>query len=190
MSQWMALAFAGGFLLAFFVAVLLRGHSSPVAPVWPAGSATLTPLVSLPGLHFRHAPILFDRADHEMLTSSPRHVALAADLLAERKRLASMWLRMVQQDVVTLWRLRRVMAGQGATGGGADEMRLVLSAFLLLATIALLRAGVALIGPFALTGALNSAGARLAKVQASLSTAFASLPAARQAEIRGALQAA
>lgn len=187
MNQIYILLGLGVVLLALFVlALVVRALQPATAQLATGESSGLGQIVSLPGLQFSNAPLLFHRADHEFLVSSPSLTAVARDLLHDRRRLVGKWLQLLQKDVLTLWRFRRVLSRHGVTTGFAEEVAIALTAVSMLGTLTLLRAAIFVAGPFAMSSLLQSPPRVLQTARRICARTFAQLPDSRHAEIRAA----
>lgn len=185
MNQLQILVVMGSALLLLFVfGFLVRGLRATASS--PPDAARLANVLLLPGLEFPHARLLLSPADYNFLQSSPALSLVARILRRDRRRLLSLWLAQLQRDVLTLWRFRRFLSRHGVTGGAGEEVSVALAAVSLLLILFLVRATVAVAGPFALSGILNAVPRLADTTRAACARAFAQLPASRAAEIRSA----
>lgn len=170
----------GGVLLALLLLALLRGV--PRSEAAPASYGRLAQVVALPGLSFASPERLFDPADYRTLRKSslPAHVAGA--VADERRRLALLWLRLLRDDVQTLWRFRRLLAVHGVSAGPADEFRVALSGFAAVTAINCLRVAVALAGPFAVAQFCQAGRSRVEAIWHVSAALFGRVPAGQLAE--------
>jgi hypothetical protein len=144
-SSLILMLVVGAALLAWMLVALLRG----VPQALPAATfGRLAEVVPLPGLSFACPERLFDSADYAAVRASGSSTMLVHAVRAERRRLALLWLRLLRQDVHTLWRLRRTMAAYGASAGAIGELRLALAGTAAIGLIQLLRLAVVVAGPF------------------------------------------
>lgn len=153
MNELVVLLVVGAVLTLGFLAALLKGPRAAAAT--PGDSRELIDVVSLPGLGFRHAHRLFESADYDLLLSSPRLESVALRFREERRRLVLQWLRLLEGDVRSLWRFRRMLASYGISRGLAEEVGIAAKGLAILTTLLVLRLVVALTGPFALVAALR-----------------------------------
>jgi hypothetical protein len=147
MNQLIFLLILGGLLFALSLLALFRTPSKHQVP----GQAmeTLLKIVPLPSLEFRHSGVLFDDADYRSIATEPRLRAVAEQLRRDRRRLALSWLRLLQADVFTLWRFRRLLTTFGVSAGLREEFATARRAVGLILFLLGLRLFVALFGPFA-----------------------------------------
>ncbi len=181
MSELILLLALGGVLLAALVAVLLRGVPQPEPA--PASYASIAQIISLPGLMFRRPERFFDPAEYEGLRHAPRMAPVAAELRAERRRLALLWLRLLHDDLRVLWRFRRLLARQGITSGPAEELGAALNGLLASVLMATLRAGVFVLGPFAVVRLSQQARHPVEAVWRSSASLVGRLPARQLPEV-------
>ena len=147
MNQLIFLLILGGVLFVLSLLALFRTPPKHEAP----GQAmeTLLKIVPLPSLEFRHCGVLFDDADYRSVAAEPILQAVAEQLRQDRRRLALSWLRLLQTDVFTLWRFRRLLTTFGVSTGAREEWATARRAVALLLFLLGLRLFVALFGPFA-----------------------------------------
>jgi len=145
MTELMLMLVLGGALLAWMVAALLRGVPQAAAP---AAYGRLAQVVPLPGLSFACPERLFDSADFSAVSGNGVPAFVACAVYDERRRLALLWLRLLRNDVHTLWRFRRMMAVHGFSTGPAEEFRVALAGLAAVGLINLLRLAVSIAGPF------------------------------------------
>lgn len=176
----------GAALLASMLVLLLRG----VPQASPAGCGRLAQFVPLPGLSFPCPERLFDSADYQAALVKGAPAFLAHAIRKERRRLALLWLRLLRDDVDTLWRLRRTMAAYGASAGAAAELRLALSGTTAMIMIGLLRLAVALAGPFPAASFCRTSRNRVEAIWQVCAGIFGRLPAERAPEFERAWAAA
>jgi hypothetical protein len=173
----------GAVLLAWMLAALLRGVPQPVAP---AAYGRLAQVVHLPGLSFAHPERLFDSADHRALVSNGAPVFLANAVREERRRLALLWLRLLRDDVNTLWRFRRMMAAHGSSAGAAGELRLALAGAAAIGLIYLLRLAVTAAGPFQTATICRASRNRVEMIWQACAGLFGRIPAEHAGEFERA----
>ena len=112
----------------------------------------LDELMELRALRFKNFSRLFSDSDYRVLRSEPQLIRSAEFLRKDRRRLALQWLAALRSDVVSLWRLRRLLTSYGISQGEGAELLMTLRALVILTSIAALRVGVFVFGPFAFSG--------------------------------------
>jgi hypothetical protein len=177
----------GVVLLAWMLAALLRGLPQP-AP--PATFGRLARVVPLPGLNFACPERLFDAADYQAVRASGSSTMLVHAVRAERRRLALLWLRLLRDDVDTLWRLRRTMAAYGSSAGAIGELRLALAGIAATGLIHILRLAVVLAGPFQAASLCRAGRNRVESIWQACAGLFGRIPAEQAGEFERAWAAA
>jgi hypothetical protein len=177
----------GALLLAWMLATLLRGVPQPAAP---PSYGRLAQVVSLPGLSFAHPDRLFDSADYEALRQAAGPAFLATALRRERRRLALLWLRLLRDDVNTLWRFRRLLAVHGSSAGAGGELRLALAGISATALIGALRVAVSVAGPFHAAAFCRASRRRVETIWQTCAALFSRIPADRASQFEQAWAAA
>lgn len=159
MNQLLLLFVAGVVLFVLFLALSLTGR--PRMNPDPRPLAELERIVPLNGLVFNQAEVLLNPRDYQMLRSHAGLQRVARELRRERKDIVLLWLRLLQRDILNLWRFRRLLVRSGAPAGLAEEFHVAAASMLILGLLLGLRTIVAVAGPFALPQLI-----RLAKGQA------------------------
>lgn len=146
MTQLVVFLIIGVALLLLSLLALLKAP-----PRYPANSGTLETLlriVRVPGLDFKHPELLFDPADYRAVLSDPRLRSVARQLWRDRRRMGLFWLKMLQHDVLSIWRFRRLLTRYRVGVDPSAEGQIFVRALSLLALLVTLRISVALFGPF------------------------------------------
>lgn len=146
--------------------------------------APIEQFVSLPGLAFEAADLLLNDADYRRLRSHAALRTLAQKLRRERGRIVLLWLRLLQQDLMSLWRFRRLLVRNGASVRVGDEIRVAVTALQALLLFSSLRFLVTLAGPFALYSLMSSARNRVEKSSRLCAGLLAQLPQSKWPEIQ------
>jgi hypothetical protein len=133
-------------------------------------------LVELRALRFKNFSRLFSDSDYRALRTEPRLFRSAETLRQDRRRLALRWLAALRSDVLSLWRLRRLLTAYGISQGVGAELVMTMRALALLAAIAILRMGVFVFGPFALSGSAQRVRRYIETYTRSCRAALARLP--------------
>jgi hypothetical protein len=173
-------------LLAFGLALFVRALATGAGRGAPRSHAELSEFLQLPGLSFPNPTLLLSRTDYEFLRSAPALAPVAAQLLRDRRQLVRVWLKLLARDTLTLWRFRRVLVQHGAASSLAEELCTTATAAYLLMSFTLLRAGVALLGPFALVDFLRAAPRFLDSIQSACARVLVSLPQSNLGQVRAA----
>lgn len=182
MSEMVLYLGLGAAFLILFLLWALSGQpeggnkTPPMAPI--------EQFVSLPGLAFEGADLLLNDADYRMLRSRPALRPLGQQLKRERGRIALLWLRLLQQDMMSLWRFRRLLVRNGASVRVGSEIRVAVTAFLALLLLFSLRVLVALVGPFAFFSLMSNARNRVEKSSRVCAELLAQLPPSKWPEIQ------
>lgn len=181
MSGLVLLLVVGGVLLVALGAMLLRGVPQPEPA--PDAYAFIAHVVSLPGLAFPRPERFFDPTEYEGLRHAPRMAPVAAELRAERRRLALLWLRMLHDDLRALWRFRRLLTRQGVTSGPAEELSVAWNGLLASVLLTTLRMSVSALGPFAVARISQQARHPVEAVWRSSAYLMGKLPAWQLPEV-------
>lgn len=187
MSTLVLMLLLGALLLAWMLAMLLRGVPQPVAP---AAYGRMAQVVPLPGLSFARPERLFDPADYQAVQQAAAPAFVANAVLEERRRLALLWLRLLRDDVNTLWRFRRLMAVHGSSAGAGGEFRLALAGLSAVALIGALRVAVSVAGPFQAAAFCRAGRNRVEIIWQICASLFSRIPADRASEFERAWTAA
>ncbi len=181
MTELVLLIVIGSVLLLFFVSLLFA--APPNSAPGRLAQTALFEMVSLPGLSFRHADRLFDPADYSMLLSRPQLAQVARQLWRDRRNLVLLWLAMMQHDVLSLWRFRRLLTRYGVSRGLGEELLVAATALGTLAFLLAVRVAVALAGPFALVAFLTKVRGCVERLSTSCATHLERLPTLRWGEV-------
>src|SRR2546426_5382042 len=101
-----------GLLFLFVVCVLAFTHR-PRARASSHPISQLHQIVDLPGLSFQYADRILEGGDYQMLQSDPKLRRFAKQLRRGRSRIVRSWLKLLQEDVKTLWHFRRFLVCNG-----------------------------------------------------------------------------
>lgn len=172
---------AGAALLVFFLLWFLTGR--PKATEEAPSMMALEQVVSLLGLASGKSDLLLDESDYHMLRSNPRLQPLARELRRDRREITLLWLKLLQEDVRTLWRFRRLLVRNGVSAGLVEELRIAAIAVVALASLACLRMMVFIAGPFALPALLRQARRQVQAASSACAALFSRVPPALRAEI-------
>lgn len=186
-NSLLLLLLLGGVLLTLLLLALLRG--APRRQV-PASFGRVAEIVPLPGLSFPYANRLFDPSDYVDLRGSAISDRLVAAARDERKRLALLWLRLMREDVRTLWRFRRAMAAYGISAGPLDELRVALAGAGAIGFIQALRVSVWLFGPLRLAAFGSISRAYIEDIRRVSASLFDRIPPGRRPEFEGSWKVA
>jgi hypothetical protein len=145
-------------------------------------SSELLQLVELPGLGFRSFSLLFADSDYRMLLAEPRLLHLARQLRRDRRRIALKWLGSLRRDVLSLWRLRRLLTKYDVTRGVSEELTTVVQATTIVALISSLSLCVFLLGPFVFAHVVSRGRQQAEVLSRSCGAALHRLPKSRWAE--------
>jgi len=147
MNALVFLLIAGAVTLVLFLALLLtdRPRMSPDNLPLPE----LERIIPLNGLVFNQAEVLLNPSDYRMLQSHRELRRIARELRRDRRDIVLLWLRLLQQDILNLWRFRRLLIRSGVATGIAEEFRLGMGSILILGFLLVLRLVVTVGGPFA-----------------------------------------
>lgn len=173
-------------LLGWMLAALLRGVPPQAAP---AAYGRVAQLLQLPGLAFAYPERLFDPADYE---AALRHGVLphvAAAVRDERQRLALLWLRLLRNDVQTLWRFRRVMAAHGVSADPTEELRVALAGAFAVGLVQLLRLAVRVAGPFRVAALCQATRRDVESIWQGSAALFGRIPPGQVEDLRRVWQA-
>ena len=188
MTELILFVICGMVMVVLFSLALLMGRPAPREE--SETTAKLFEIVSLPGLEFKNAAVLFDDSDYRILQREPVFKSVAWHLRHDRRRLVLLWLKLLQKDLLALWRFRRMLTGYGVSNGLSEELRVALTAIVGLVLLFCLRVIVALAGPFALVGLLRSARSDVEDISRSCASLLGRIPSTRWSEIQQAWSSA
>ena len=184
MTELVLLLLIGILLAVLFSLALLRG--GPKRYEDSAAGGILFEVVSLPGLSFKHAGILFDDSDYRTLERSSALKNVAWNLRRDRRKLVLLWLKLLRRDLGSLWRFRRLLTSYGVSGSLAEEFRVATAAIKGLTLLSFLSVVVAIAGPFVLTALLRNARLHVEKLSRSCASLLGRIPSSRWNEIQRA----
>lgn len=147
MNQLVLLLITGAAFFVLFLALLLAGRPRVNPDDLPL--AELERIVPLNGLVFNQAEVLLNPNDYRMLQSHRELRRVARELRRDRRNIVLLWLRLLQEDILNLWRFRRLLIRSGVPTGIAEEFRIGMGSILVLAFLLVLRIVVTVGGPFA-----------------------------------------
>ena len=180
MTELLSLLLLGIVLLVLFVLALLKGQSEEAASL---DMARLAKVVPLPGLSFRSPELLFRDDDYAWLRSNRALRGVARLHRRDRRRMVLLWLRLLQADLFVLWRVRRMLAGFGASANVVEEFLFFLKAVVVLSLLLFLRVCVWLTGPFAVMALLRGCRTLVESVFRSCADLLTRIPPAQWPEI-------
>ncbi len=181
MNQLVWFLAAGAVFLVLFLLWFLSGQPRATDETLPLGA--LDKIVSLRGLAFNKSDLLLDDGDYRMLRSKPDLRRLARQLHRDRSKIASLWLKLLQEDVRNLWRFRRLLVRHGVSVELAEECRIAATAVLALALLFFLRVVIVVAGPFALAQLLRGARGEVETASRLCAELLSRVPPASRAEI-------
>lgn len=184
MTELILLLIIGILLAVLFSLALLMGR--PKRREEPEAAGTLFEIVSLPGLGFRHAAMLFDDSDYRTLRRVPALKNDAWHLRHDRRRLVLLWLRLLRKDLSSLWRFRRLLTSYGVSSSMGEELRIAAAAITGLVLLSCLSVFITVAGPFVLTGLLRNAHSQVEKLSCSCVSLLGRIPSTRWSEIQHA----
>lgn len=184
MTELVLLLIIGITLAVLFSLALLRGRPKRHEE-WEAAD-TLFEIVSLPGLGFKNAAMLFDDSDYRILRRVPALDHVAWHLRYDRRRLVLSWLGLLRKDLLSLWRFRRLLTSYGVSSSVAEELEVASAAIMGLMLLSCLRVITIVTGPFVLTGLLRNAQVHVQKVSRSCALLLGRIPSTRWSEIQHA----
>lgn len=173
MSELVLFLVLGVMLFFVFVLLALRGRAKATDS---EAMAALHQIVDLRGLSFRHASLLTDRADYDRLRSRSDLHRLAGQFRRDRRRLVLLWLSLLQQDVIVLWRFRRFLARNGIEASLGEEISIAATAAQALLMLSAARALVVLAGPFVIGAPLRNARHQVERVSGLCGALLRKLP--------------
>ncbi|MCI0724055.1 MAG: hypothetical protein L0338_34610 [Acidobacteria bacterium] len=181
MSELYLFVLAGAVLLVFFLRLLVSTRPGIGSYLVPADSADI--METLPGLSFSRADLLTNDSDYRVLQSNPIYGSVARDFWRERQGVVLLWLSLLRRDVLSLWRLRRLLARNGVPVSGVEEIGIAIRAIGALAFLFSLRIVVLITGPFAFPRLLRGARGQVVTSAVFLKTLLDRLPSLTRAEI-------
>ena len=181
MNQLVFFLIAGAVFFLLFLACFLTGRAKVSDKT--EHMKELDQVVSIAGLSSTDPNIVFDDSDYRMLQSNPHLQSLARELRHDRREIVLLWLKLLQEDVRTLWRFRRLLVRSGISVRLAEELRIATTAILALAYLSVLRTVVSIVGPFALPALLRQGGKLVEAGSRSCAQLLSRVPPAMRTEI-------
>ncbi len=168
-------------LFGTFIVLALQGSQRSL----PDSSAVqaVTQIISLEGSSFANAKRLLDDTDYQALCSNPDLRRLAERLRSDRRQLALMWVSLLQNDLITLWRFRRFLIQRGVPSTVKEVLRTLQALVLSLVLLNFIRFSIHTAGPFALPRAARQAGQLVDSMSKGAALVLGRIPAAGWAEI-------
>ncbi len=148
MMELFALFFAGCAIVIGGLSALFRYRNSEFAG-WQGAEINLADFIELRGLNFKNFALLFSDSDYRILLAEPALARIAKILRKDRRRLALQWLVALRSDVLSLWRLRRLLTAYGISEDIGLELETTARIVSILVFISALRLCVFVFGPFA-----------------------------------------
>lgn len=168
-------------LFGSFIFIALQG--SPKSLPDSSAVQALTEIINLEGSSFLNAKRLLDDTDYQLLCSNPDLRRLAERFRNERRKLALMWISLVQNDLITLWRFRRFLIQRGVPSSMSEELGTLRALVLSLVLLNFIRLSIRALGPFALPRATRQAGQLVEGMSKGAALVLGRIPAAGWAEI-------
>ena len=156
MNELALFLIAGAVFLLLFLAWFITGR--PKVSDETEHMKELDQIVSLAGLASTDSELIFDDSDYRMLQSNSHLQPLAREMRRDRREIALLWLKLLQDDVRTLWRFRRLLVRNGISVRLSEELHIASTAVLALTYLSVLRVVISVVGPFALPALLRQAG--------------------------------
>ena len=181
MNQLLLLFVAGLALFVLFLVLLLTGR--PRVNIDAHSLVELERIVPLKGLVFNQAEVLLNPRDYQMLRSHAGLQRVARELRRDRRDIVLLWLRLLQEDILNLWRFRRLLVRSGAPAGLAEEFHVAATSMLILGFLLGLRMTVAVAGPFAMPQLIRVAKGRAEYAYQASAALLACLPSGCLAEL-------
>ncbi len=147
MIELVVLFLVGCVIVVFGLSTLFRMSKGEMGG-WHFAELELADFIELPGLSLKNCSLLFSASDCKILVTEPRLVPIAKRLRMDRKTIALRWLSALRLDVVSLWRLRRLLTAYGVSQGLGAELATTARVAGILAFISVLRLCVFVFGPF------------------------------------------
>jgi hypothetical protein len=179
----LALLIVGCAIVGFGLRVLF-GMLKPQEEGWEFPEIELMELVELRALSFQNFSRFFSNSDYQLLHAERKLVQTAQRLRMDRKRLALEWLAAMRSDVLSLWRLRRLLIAYGVKEGTVGEFATTAKVIFILAFISMLRIGVFLFGPFAFQRIVSNGHLLVDTYSRSCRSALGRLPRNRWPEFK------
>ncbi len=148
MIELLTLFLAGCVIVIGGLSALFRYRNSDFSG-WQGAKINLADFIELRGLNFKNFALLFSDSDYRILLAEPALARIAKILRKDRRRLALQWLVALRSDVLTLWRLRRLLTAYGISEDIRSELAITARIVSILAFISALRLCVFIFGPFA-----------------------------------------
>ena len=181
MNELVLFLVAGAVFLLLFLYWFLTGR--PKATDEAESMKGLEQILSSAGLASTSSAFLFDDADYRMLQSNPDLQPLAREMRRDRREITLLWLKLLQENVGTLWRFRRLLVRNGVSVRLSEELDIATTAVLALIYLSVLRVVVSVVGPFALPALLRQAGKLAEEGCHSCAQLLSRVPVSMRAEI-------
>lgn len=181
MNELVFFLVVGAVFLLLFLTWFLIGR--PKARDEAASMKALEQIVSLAGPVSTNPEMLFDDSDYQMLRSDPQLQSLAREMRRDRRQIILLWLKLLREDVKTLWRFRRLLVRNGISVHLAEELHIATTAVFALIYLSGLRALISVVGPFALPALLRLAGHLVEATSQLCAQLLSRVPLSMRAEI-------
>ncbi len=155
MTELYILLFVGIFFLFVFA---LEFAARTTNPGNGADSlAKLAQFVPLQAVCFAGPELLFDDRDYRWLQSHQALSGTARRHWRDRRNLVLRWLKLLHQDILSLWAFRRMLGRFGVSKSAGEELRVLGDILFGLAWVYFLRLAVLISGPYAVIGLFKRA---------------------------------
>jgi hypothetical protein len=169
-----------GFLAAF---LLLGVKGQPVASPGITAVTAMAQMVRLGGPSFKNSTRLLDDSEYRTLLSNPTLRPIAKQLRSERRDLLLQWISVLQSDLNSLWRFRRLLVRHGVRVRASEEFRILQTFVVCWSCLKLLKFSIWFTGPFAVPRLARHAGVMVGGMSDSVAGLLSRAPAATWPEI-------
>lgn len=165
--------------LALFLWFFLCSESAPA----PDDTASHPLIAGLSAANFHYFDRLLGIDDYRKLHARRELASISARFRQDRRRIALLWLRELQQDVQLVWEFRRFLVLNGLQVTLGEEFRIACAACAALTYLEAVRFIVFFCGPFTLVGVLRTARWTVEQLSSRGNRLLARAPAAVRAKL-------
>jgi len=166
--------------LFLFLVLFLR----PEEPIEAREPEIRDTIAGLSASNFHSFDMLFGNRDYRALRSKKELKAVSAKYRREHRRVALLWLGELQRDVRVVWEFRRFLVRNGLQVTFREEAAIACEACFAITYLNVASLSVFMFGPFALSGAVQSAKVPVEHLSKRGAGLLARAPATMRAQLQ------
>jgi len=140
-------------------------------------------MIRLGCLSFTNSKRLLDDSEYRVLLAEPRLHKVARKLRSDRRDLVLQWASVLQSDMNSLWRFRRLLVRHGATVKANEELQVLQTFLCCWGLLVSVKVAVRLAGPFAAPRLVRQANHFVGGISDVVAGTLSRVPAAVWPEI-------